>query len=1031
MNKKDTISLLQELAQSHRTDERDLAQDILKYMDDRSPEFQPIPAKNTYIAWEFGNVVCDTIGVDDSAQAVAEYICLSIKHGASGEARLVTRILGANDTAIGGNQLLKAAQYVGLSDVAFARYLLSAIGHRLQFGWTEKRPEQTIFGSAFDVRIFYDVPPSEVGGWSPVEMMIWNLSDEQTKALLQTAEGPLKCWAAGRYQGALAKFKPEVFKTHLETITEAKHADRSINWRYVLTATDRFDQECLHYTKLAGHEERLHALIFLDSVRDGKFQSEALETCLENENQTSAATCAYLADCFPVELTQCMAKALQEAPICLANYPAFIMISAFKACAQIWDDGGSDIYKLVAQTPLLFEVNNPNSAKLYLWAIEGIYKAEPKPSNEMIRQWCLDILALLKKQKAKIDIISPIWTSLAMSCGQQLEPELWQLLQDKSKTLKTVAVTALAKMENEATASKAAELLCAKKVDTRLGAAMLLAELQDASATEELKTGLANEESDKVRTAIYDALGQRGVSDLNEPTDEQPATRTLQQLEEIVERQAKKIKLPKGNWLKINELPSLKTSEGESLSELALTYLIQKQAKHKRIDAAGDIQPFLPLFNRSETTPFAIALYQQWLDSDQSASDRWVLSLTGLLSDKRVIPELIKPIKNWAENARHKLAEYAAQAVSLIPGDEALMVLDGLANRYRSKFKNIGKACREALNKAALERGVSMDELGDMIVPNFEFDEVGQRSFNWGEVTYIAQLNPDFKLTWIDEESEKEQKSLPSSMPTEVKDEVKALNKLIRETVKGQTQRLELNLVRQRRWVTKRWSELFENHPLLQSFAANLVWGAYNDDGKLLRTFRRYPNGLLANADGELIELNNDDKAIGMMHPLELEAEELDRWKEHLGRFKIKPPFPQLDRPTVVLEANHSNRKEISFTKGKTVSYGTFRSRMERLGWIRGSVIDAGGISSYYKDFPGAGVEIFLYLEECWVGMDPMDTVRLECALFAKGETIKRGSYEYDEPNNQDDPRVLSFGKIPPVVYSEVISDLKTIIGET
>jgi hypothetical protein len=164
-----------------------------------------------------------------------------------------------------------------------------------------------------------------------------------------------------------------------------------------------------------------------------------------------------------------------------------------------------------------------------------------------------------------------------------------------------------------------------------------------------------------------------------------------------------------------------------------------------------------------------------------------------------------------------------------------------------------------------------------------------------------------------------------------------------------------------------------------------------------------------------------------MVHPLELDDAALVLWREHLGRFKIKPPFRQLDRPVARLDPLHGNRKQIGFTNGVDISCGTFRSRAEKRGWVRGSVVDAGGINSYYKVFPGAGVDVYLTTEHFWIGMDPMESLSLGPAFFAKAGSVEVGSYIYDEPNDSDDPRVLRFDQVPPVVYSETISDLEAI----
>jgi hypothetical protein len=56
--------------------------------------------------------------------------------------------------------------------------------------------------------------------------------------------------------------------------------------------------------------------------------------------------------------------------------------------------------------------------------------------------------------------------------------------------------------------------------------------------------------------------------------------------------------------------------------------------------------------------------------------------------------------------------------------------------------------------------------------------------------------------------------------------------------------------------------------------------------------------------------------------------------------------------------------------------------------------------------------------------------VKLQDAFFVKAGTVKVGSYEYDEPANEKDERVLRFGDVPPIVYSEIVGDLQKIAGK-
>jgi len=216
----------------------------------------------------------------------------------------------------------------------------------------------------------------------------------------------------------------------------------------------------------------------------------------------------------------------------------------------------------------------------------------------------------------------------------------------------------------------------------------------------------------------------------------------------------------------------------------------------------------------------------------------------------------------------------------------------------------------------------------------------------------------------------------------------------------------------------------------MQSYASRLVWSSLDEGGNSLRLFRRYPNSLLANAEGDLVELGESDKNIVMAHPLLMDEQTQKDWRQHLTRMKIKPPFPQLARPFERLDASHNNRKTIDFTDQREMPSGTLHSRAEKLGWVR-LIGESGRITSYIKLFPGASISAFLMIDFMVAGQNPVDNAKLGSAHFVKAESAATGEYYKDEPRNSDDPGVLAFGSVAPVVYSETFTDLKTITGQS
>jgi hypothetical protein len=57
-------------------------------------------------------------------------------------------------------------------------------------------------------------------------------------------------------------------------------------------------------------------------------------------------------------------------------------------------------------------------------------------------------------------------------------------------------------------------------------------------------------------------------------------------------------------------------------------------------------------------------------------------------------------------------------------------------------------------------------------------------------------------------------------------------------------------------------------------------------------------------------------------------------------------------------------------------------------------------------------------------------SIELKDLCFVKADSVKVGSYEYDEPSKSDDPRLIAFGDVPPIPFSEVMTDLDKISGK-
>ena len=604
-----------------------------------------------------------------------------------------------------------------------------------------------------------------------------------------------------------------------------------------------------------------------------------------------------------------------------------------------------------------------------------------------------------------------------------VEDAVWDLLKHKSKPVRETAARTLGRQGDDAV-PRGGELLAAKKAATRSCAVTLLATAATDKATKLLEGRLDEEGDEEVRDQMLLAL---------ETVWEAKGKKISQkEIDRRIERTLPKINGPIAPWLDESQLPPLKYARGgKTMPTETVRYLLYRQSRAKEMRADVEAKPLFALIDRASSGPFALAVLQQFTGSMMEAYDRWALAVAGLLGDDRVVTPLMQQIRTWVEGGRGKMAEYAAQALALVGSDVALCAVDALSIRYRSKQKNIGKAASESFAEAAERLGITIEELGDRVVPWLGFEPNSARIIEHGDKRIEVGIGMDFKPSYRDLVKEKKIKSLPGAIPAEIKKEYTELAATLREVVKGQLVRLENLMVRQFRWPRDRWCELYLGHPLLRPFGVRLVWGTYGSDGKLQKTFRALEDGTLTDEEDEQFELPKKGKVlVGIVHPLELSPEERQAWATHLADYEIQSPFLQLERPVVFPSEKDKQTTMSSDYQGTSINAMTFKGRAERLGWQRGSVCDGGGITCYCKSFPDAGADAILGVEDMYIGIDMYSDIALGQFCFVRAGSVQWGSYMYDEPSQDTDPRLLPFGEVPPIVYSEILGDLGKIAGQ-
>jgi hypothetical protein len=612
---------------------------------------------------------------------------------------------------------------------------------------------------------------------------------------------------------------------------------------------------------------------------------------------------------------------------------------------------------------------------------------------------------------------------ISLAARWQVRPlaeHLWALLEHRARPVRDAAARALAQLGEEAL-PRARELLQGRRANTRLAAVTLLGAMNVPAAAQALEARLDEETDDDVRDAMLLALESAWAASGRQIT--------RQDVEARVARTAPKLSKFPVAWLKEINLPPLFFRDGGQLDRPWVRYLLYRQARAREIRPDVEARPLVEMLDRQRGGDFALAVLRGFLASKQASEDRWALTVAGLLGDDRVVPLLSGQARQWAEGTRGKMAEYAVQALALVGTDAALLALDAMSMRFRSKNKNVGQAAVDAFAAAAERLGITPDELGDRVVPWLGFEPGKARVIDCGDRRFEVRIGTDCKLKLVDLEKNKPVASLPKNAPKEVQTALKEQAATLREVVKAQLLRLENLMVRQHRWPVGRWRELFLTHPVLLPFAVRLVWGAYDTSGKLGDTFRALEDRSLTDVQDNAFTLPATG-SVGIVHPLELGEDVRESWRAHLADYEIQPPFPQLERPVVHVQAEQRGVKMDRSVSGTTLNGMTFRGRAERLGWRRGAVADAGSVTSYCKSFPLANLDVFVDLDGMFMGMDLEQEVTLRQVYFVRGGSVHTGSYTYDEPDDDKDPRLVPFGEVPPIVFSEAIGDLGKIAGQ-
>ncbi|MFI9810092.1 DUF4132 domain-containing protein [Streptomyces sp. NPDC052301] len=475
-----------------------------------------------------------------------------------------------------------------------------------------------------------------------------------------------------------------------------------------------------------------------------------------------------------------------------------------------------------------------------------------------------------------------------------------------------------------------------------------------------------------------------------------------------------------GAWADPALLPQILLTEGGALPAEAVRNALMLLVLSK----PGEVYPGLEVLTAHCTAEslagFAWGLFEQWRLAGMPAKDSWALHALGWLGDDDTVRRLTPVVRAWPGEGGHHRAVEGLSVLATIGTDVALMHLHGISQRV--PFKALKLRAQEKIAEVAEGLGLTGEQLGDRLVPDFGLDADGTTVIDYGPrqftVGFDEQLRP-----YVRDADGKHRKALPAPgtkddqalAPAERK-RFAALKKDVRTVAGDQVRRLESAMVTQRTWTAAEFQELFVAHPLVWHLVRRLVW--IGDAGGVVTAFRVAEDRTFADVHDDELTLP-EEATVRVAHPLHL-TDDLDAWSELFADYEILQPFPQLGRDVHALTEEEAAGHRLTRFEGATVPVGKLLGLTKR-GWERGEPQDAGVERWFHRR-----IDDDHYLV---IGLDEGIAVgALDVFPDQTFENVWLDSKPGDYWSSRTYP--LRLGDLDPVIASEVLADLTEVTAK-
>ncbi|OCG08644.1 DUF4132 domain-containing protein [Gilliamella apicola] len=555
------------------------------------------------------------------------------------------------------------------------------------------------------------------------------------------------------------------------------------------------------------------------------------------------------------------------------------------------------------------------------------------------------------------------------------------------------------------------QALSSSKQEVRIVAANWLAELGQKSSIKALNAALKKEKRETVQAAILVALEKIG-EDISQYL-------TVQQLLAAAQKGLKGKKPADFDWFDFNLIPTLTWQNGKQVDPQIIQWWICLAIKLR--DPAN---PLLTIYNRllsiqsqqqlgefilqsfinqdiriptleeaeAKANSEADMRLQQYIRYYQSAPKYYpeyenityeqvfdeikketlatylgsaikakgMLALTCGTEGRVAVPLL----RSFMKNHYQRRAQIEAMLEPLANSDDPMIIqlLLSLARRYRTA--SIQEKARCLVESIAERSGWTTDELADRTVSTAGLDDNGLLILDYGERTFTASLDEQFKWQLKNADGEKI-KALPEARKSENPELVKEAKKQFSNSKKELSQLLTMQISRfyeamcaERQWRVEDWQKYLQPHPIVGRLIQRLVWLELDNNGQIVNSFRPTEDGsLITNQDDEI--LLDQNHFITVAHSALLASDDIAQWQAHLKDYKVNPLFEQFS--ALLPDMSKFKDDVIDDRLGWLTDSFTLRSVLKKLGYERDDIEDGGCFYGYHKYFDS--LDLYINIE--------------------------------------------------------------------